>query len=119
MPTLQELLIKHNIKVEENASSGPRAKLLIQADRMLNKLKTYTDAKQLDGLSTQYWWSPQAVNGKRRVGMRYSSKVVEKSSVFADNTVDAVTKAVQDFKNLIEDSDDATWAGEEARRAKK
>lgn len=119
MPTLEELLKKHNIKPEENPQSGPRAKLLAQADRMLGLLASYKTEAELDGESTQYWWTPQSVNGRRRVVMRYSSKVVDGTSVYADNTLAAVTQAVAAYKALIVDSDDETWAREEARRAKK
>lgn len=119
MPTLEELLKKHNIKTEDNPLSGPRAKLLAQADRMLDMLAKYQTEAELDGQSTQYWWAPQSVNGKRRVVMRYGSKVVDGVSLYVDNTLPAVTKAVTDFKSVIVDSDDATWAAEEARRAKK
>lgn len=119
MPTLQELLKKHNIKVEDNPSSGPRAKLLAQADRMLSELAKYKTEQELDGDTTQYWWAPQSVSGKRRVSMRYGGKVVEGAAVYADNTLDAVKKAIEDFKTVIVDSDDETWADEEARRKKK
>jgi hypothetical protein len=119
MPTLQELLKKHNIKVEDNPSSGPRAKLLAQADRMLSELAKYKTEQELDGDTTQYWWAPQSVSGKRRVSMRYGGKVVEDTAVYADNTLEAVKKAVEDFKAVIVDSDDETWAAEEERRKKK
>lgn len=119
MPTLQELLKKHNINVEDNPSSGPRAKLLTQADRMLTELAKYKTEQELDGESTQYWWAPQSVNGKRRVTMRYGGKVVEGAAVYTDNTIEGVKAAVEAFKAVIADSDDATWADEEARRKKK
>jgi hypothetical protein len=119
MPTLEELLKKHNIKVEDNPSSGPKAKLLAQADRMLTELKKYKTEQELDGDSTQYWWAPQSVNGKRRVSLRYGGKVVEGAAMYADNTLDAVKAAVEAFKAVVADSDDATWAAEEARRKKK
>lgn len=119
MPTLQELLKKHDIKVEDNPSSGPRAKLLNQADRMLLELAKYKTEQDLDSDSTQFWWAPQSVNGKRRVTMRYGGKVIEGVAVYADNTLEAVKAAIEGFKAVISDSDDATWADEEARRKKK
>lgn len=119
MPSLEELLKKHEIKPEESPASGPRAKLLAQADRMLNQLSKYKTEQELDGPNTQYWWAPKSVNGKRRVSARYGSKVVEGLGVYADNTLDSVRATVTKFKAVIEDSDDATWAHEEERRKKK
>jgi hypothetical protein len=119
VPTLEELLKKHNIKTEASPLAGPRAKLLAQADRMLNELAKYKTEAELNGESSQYWWAPQSVNGQRRVVMRYGNKVVAGVTVYADNTLAAVTQTIKDFKAVIVDSDDATWADEEARRAKK
>jgi hypothetical protein len=51
--------------------------------------------------------------------MRYGGKVVEDMAIYADNTLAGVKAAVETFKKLIEDSDDATWAHEEERRKKK
>jgi hypothetical protein len=51
--------------------------------------------------------------------MRYGGKVVEDTAVYADNTLEAVKKAIEDFKGMIVDSDDETWAAEEERRKKK
>jgi|TARA_R110002012_G_scaffold321177_1_gene547909 hypothetical protein len=119
MPTIEELLKKHNITPEGNPASGPRAKLLAQADRMLNQLSKYKTEQELDGPNTQYWWSPQSVNGKRRVSVRYGGKVVQKLGMYADNTLADVRAKVELFKKLIEESDDETWADEEERRKKK
>ena len=119
MPTLDELLKKYNIDATVNPQSGPRAKLLSQANRMLEQLGKYKTEQELDGVTTQYWWAPQSVDGKRRVSARYSGKVVEGMAVYADNTLEAVKAAVDTFRKLIEESDDATWAHEEERRKKK
>jgi hypothetical protein len=119
MPTLEELLRKHKIVVSDSVSSGPRSKLLAQADRMLEKLNSYQNEKQMNGSSSQYWWSPQSVNGKRRVAMRYGGKIVENTGVYVDDTLTAVKAIVEAYKNVILDSDDATWADEEGRRRKK
>lgn len=119
MPSLQDLMKKHNIKPEDSPASGPRAKLLYQADRMLTELDKYKTEQELDGPNTQYWWAPKSVNGKRRVSARYGGKVVEDLAVYADNTLADVRAKVELFKKLIEDSDDETWADEEVRRKKK
>ena len=119
MPTLEELKKKYNIESSTGPQSGPRAKLLAQADRMLAELAKYKAEDELDGTTPQYWWAPQAVNGKRRISMRYGGKVVEDMAIYADNTLAGVKAALDTFKQLIEDSDDATWAHEEERRKKK
>lgn len=118
-PTLDELIKKFNIEPVKTQTSGPRAKLLGQADRMLNELTKYKAEDELDGDTTRFWWAPQSVNGKRRVTVRYSGKVVEGLSVLADNSLPSVRAAVETFKSLIEESTDETWAEEEERRKKK
>ena len=119
MPTLDELLKKYNIDATVNPQSGPRAKLLAQANRMLSQLDKYKTEQELDGETTQYWWAPQSVDGKRRVSARYGAKVVEGMATYADNSLESVRSTIQTFHKLIEDSDDATWAHEEERRKKK
>ena len=119
MPTLEELKKKYNIESSTGPQSGPRAKLLAQADRMLAELAKYKAEDELDGTTTQYWWAPQAVNGKRRISMRYGGKVVDNTAAYVDNTLKAVTEHIETLKKIIEESDDATWAEEEAKRSKK
>ena len=116
MPTLDELLKKHGIVPATTAPSSPRAKMLVQADRMLAELKKYKATTELNGTSTKYWWAPQAVGGKRKISVRYGNKIVEGCSTYVNDDLDAVRKAVEAYKAVIEDSDDATWASEEARR---
>jgi hypothetical protein len=119
MPTLEELKKKFNIAAADSATKGPRARLLVQADRMLTELSKYKTEQELDGPNTQFWWAPQAVNGQRKISVRYGGKVVEDLGLYVNNTLADVRAAVETFKKLIEDSDDATWAHEEARRKKK
>jgi hypothetical protein len=119
MPTLDELFKKYNIDASVNPQSGPRSKLLSQANRMLSELSKYKTEQELDGVTTQYWWAPQSVDGKRRVSARYSGKVVEGMASYPKNTLAEVKAAIEMFRNLIEESDDATWAHEEERRKKK
>ena len=118
MPTLEELLKRHGIDTSTAAPSSPRGMLLAQADRMLNELKKYKTEAELDGSSAKYWWAPQSVNGKRRITARYGNKAVQNFSMYADNTLDSVRDTIVNFKKVIEDSDDATWADEEKRRQK-
>jgi hypothetical protein len=119
MPTLEELMKQFNVNADANPQSGPRGKLLGQANRMLSVLSKYKTEQELDGDNAQYWWAPQSVNGKRRVSMRYGGKVVENVAIYADNTLDGVKAALETFKKMIEASDDNTWAHEEERRKKK
>lgn len=119
MPTLQELFKKYNLTPNAMPASGPRSKLLYQADRMLKELASYTDVSQLDGETTKYWWAPQAVNSHRRVAMRYGGQVEDGTAFYVENNIAAVKKLIEELHKVITDSTDATWAEEEARRAKK
>jgi hypothetical protein len=118
-PTLEELMKKYNIEPATVQTSGPRAKLLAQADRMLDTLAKYKAEDELDGDTTTYWWSPQSVYGKRRISARYGGKVVLGLSVLADNTLPSVRENIETIRKLIDDSTDETWAAEEERRKKK
>lgn len=119
MPTLEELLKKHGITPAENPNTGPRAKLLTQADRMLKEIGEYKDASELDSPNAKFWWAPQAVNGKRKVTAKYGGRAVEGMATYVDDTLGAVEGVLKSFKAVIEDSDDDTWAGEEEKRRKK
>lgn len=119
MPTLGELFEKHNISANVGPQSSPRAKLLAQADKMLDMLAKYEDESDLNGKSTQYWWAPQTNEGQRRVSMRYGARNVEGTSAYVENSLAAVTAHIKVLRQVVEDSDDATWEPEEQRRAKK
>lgn len=116
MPTLEELMSKFGYDASGEAPSNPRGKLLAQADRMLNELAKYKSNTDLNGKNTKYWWAPQAVNGKRKISVRYGNKAVKGFAHHANDTLEDVKKVITDFKKMIELSDDATWAPEEARR---
>ena len=117
-PTLEELMKEFGIKPATTQTSGPREKLLAQADRMLSELDKYKAEDELDSETTRFWWAPQSVNGKRRVSARYGGKVVKDLATNADNTLASVRETVEQFKKLIEKSTDDTWAAEEERRKK-
>lgn len=51
--------------------------------------------------------------------MRYGGKVVPNTAAYVDNTLKAVTDHIETLKKIIEESNEATWADEEERRAKK
>ena len=119
MPTLGELFEKHNISANVGPQSSPRAKLLAQADKMLDMLTKYEDESDLNGKSTQYWWAPQTNEGQRRVSMRYGARNVEGTSAYVENSLASVTAHIKVLRQVVEESDDATWEPEEQRRAKK
>jgi len=112
MPTLGELHEKHNISANVGPQSSPRAKLLAQADKMLDMLTKYEDESDLNGKSTQYWWAPQTNEGQRRVSMRYGARNVEGTSAYVENSLAAVTAHIKVLRQVVEESDDATWEPE-------
>lgn len=100
--------------------SGPRARLLQQADAMLAKLKAMKTAAELDSeTTTQNWWSPKANQDERRIVMRYGGMIVDDTSTYVANTLDAITKTITEYKAAIGETTDADWADEEQRRKKK
>lgn len=119
MQWLQDLMREEGLNPQSSPNAGLRSKLLAQADRMLEVLKSYKTAQDLDGNTSKYWWAPQSVSGKRRVVMRVGSKAVDGSSVYVNNTVDDVRDAVERMRRTIERSNDDQWAEEEAKRRKK
>ena len=116
MPTLEELLKKHGVTPMENPSSGPRAKLLNQVNRMLTEIENYEDAGDMNADNAKFWWAPQSVNGKRKVTAKYGGRAVDNLSTYVDDSVSAVKSMLQSYRAIIEDSDDATWASEEEKR---
>ena len=119
MEWLQDALKAKGLEPRAAASTGPRAKLLTQVNRMLSELSKYKTAAELDGNTSKFWWAPQSVAGQRRVVMRYGNQIVNGSAVYVDNTLDAVCSALEAMKDIIENSKDEQWASEEERRKKK
>mgnify|MGYP001000330602 CR=1 FL=1 len=117
-PTLEELIKEFGIEPVSTQTSGPRARLLAQADRMLAELDKYKGEDELDGDTTRFWWAPKSVYGKRRISVRYGGKVVPGLSTTVDNTLPSVRASIETFRQLIEKSTDDTWAAEEERRKK-
>ena len=116
MPTLEELLKKHGVTPVENPSSGPRAKLLSQAERMVKEISTYKTDGDMNADNAKFWWAPQAVNGKRKITAKYGGRAVDGMSTYVDDSLDAVKSILNIYKAIILDSDDATWASEENKR---
>ena len=91
----------------------------IEQKSELDMLTKYEDESDLNGKSTQYWWAPQTNEGQRRVSMRYGARNVEGTSAYVDNSLASVTAHIKVLRQVVEESDDATWEPEEQRRAKK
>lgn len=119
MQWLQDLMRAEGLVPSDSPNAGLRSKLLQQADRMLQVLDKYKAEDELDGSVSKYWWSPQSVDGQRRIVMRYAGKAVEGSAVYVNNTLDDVRDAIAKMRRAIENSTDAAWATEEERRKKK
>lgn len=119
MKWLQDLMREEGLVPSDSPNAGLRSKLLGQADRMLRILDTYKNEAELDGQASKYWWSPQSVDGQRRVVMRYSGKAIEGSSAYVGNSLAEVREAIVKMRRIIERSKDADWAEVEAKRKKK
>ena len=120
MSVMKGFLEKRGINLSNSRVSGPRARLLQQADAMLAKLKAMKTAAELDSeTTTQNWWSPKANQDERRIVMRYGGMIVDDTSTYVANTLDAITKTITEYKAAIGETTDADWADEEQRRKKK
>lgn len=103
--------------VSESRSATARMRLLEQASTMLEKLAKMKTADDMNTAGTnQNWWSPQPREDQRRVTMRYGGAVVPDTGIYVPNNLAAVTKAIKDFKDIIEQTTDADWVAEEERR---
>lgn len=118
MDWLQDLMRNEGLSPSESPNAGLRSKLLGQATKMLETLDTYKAEDELDGDTTKFWWSPQSVDGQRRVTMRHGGKAVDGSAVYANNTLADVRATIEKMRRVIERSKDADWAEEEKRRKK-
>ena len=121
MPTIKERIEALGyVVVEGNRTLTPRQRLLGQANSMLEKLAKMKSTTELDSKTTnQNWWSGQAQDDQRRVVMRYGGAIVNETAVYVDDTLEAVTKVITDFKGIIEATTDADWVDEVERRKKK
>lgn len=119
MDWLQDLMREQGLQPQTSPNAGLRSKLLVLADRMIKDLDTYKTEAELDNNGSKYWWSPQSVNGQRRLVMRISGKTIAGSPVYVDNTLVAVKAGLTKMRNAIEASKPEQWADEEARLAKK
>ena len=56
---------------------------------------------------------------QRRVSMRYGGLVVQGSASMTDDTISAVKQRIKQYRTIVEESVEDTWASEEERRRKK
>lgn len=119
MEWLQTEMRKEGLEPQSNPKLGLRLRLLASADRMTEELGKYKTEQELDNNGVKFWWSPQSVNGQRRLVMRFNAKTIEGSATYVDNTLDAVKDGIKKLRNVIERTTDAQWAPEEARLKKK
>lgn len=127
MSSLADLMNNAGLAVVQKGDNSPQGKAVAQAQSMLNKLDTYGgSAKKLDyDGSNQLWWSGKAKDGKRAVRVYYNNKVMKTItehgeadfSVECDDSVEAVKKAIESMKAVLESKDAvAAFDAEEARR---
>lgn len=117
MAGFSELMTKRGMTPISSSSSGPRQKALSQANSMLSKISKYTDASQMNSkTSNQNWWGTAPKNGKRRVTVRYDSKVVPDLVTEVDNDLSSVRAAIEKFRAIIQEADEEAWVAEEKRR---
>lgn len=122
MPTVEELFSKVGMELQSDTASrtsSPRDRLQHQVNRMLNEVSKYKNVDELDSEnSNSFWWSNKPNGDKRRMKMKYANRVVSKTSQTVPNSLKAVKSQLEKYKQVIELSDDDTWAYEEERRAK-
>ena len=72
MKTIKEMLEARGFVVTDSRSTTPRMRVMSQAKSMLAKLHKMKSVDELDSkTSNQNWWMPLAVDGQRRLIMRY------------------------------------------------
>lgn len=118
MKTITELIEELGYVVTDSRSVTPKMRVMAQAKSMLAKLDKMKSVDDLDSeTSNQNWWMPQAIDGKRRVIMRYGGATVPRTGIYVDNSLPVVRKAVSDFVIAIERSTDEFWNQVEQQRA--
>ena len=119
MSKILELLRAEGLKLDGSKSSGPRAKVLAQADSMLEKLEKMSSPDEMNSkTSNQNWWAPKSKGNKRVVTMRYGGRMVAGASETVENTIEAVVNVITMMRRAIENTSDSDWANEEEKRRK-
>ena len=117
MEKLKKLIEQRGYVVTDSRAMGARSRVLQQASSMLEKLGKMTSASDMDSeTTTQNWWAPKPREDERRVVVRYSNMVVPDTGIYVRNTLEAVTKAIQDIREAVEETTEADWQVEEDRR---
>jgi hypothetical protein len=112
-----EFLRAEGLKLDGAKSTGPKAKVLGQADAMLSKLSKMTSPDEMDSKSSnQNWWAIKPTGDYRKVTMRYGGLVVDGASESVDNTIDAVREVIRAMRKAVEKTTDADWEAEEKKR---
>ena len=126
MNGFQNAIEQRGYKVEARRAGRagtPLERVLLQGQRMLNKLDSVKNVDELNSKSSgTYWWSAKAVkdsagNDVRMVSLKYGAKVVPNTQVYVPNTIKDIRKAVTDWMAAAETVSDEDWAAEEQRRA--
>lgn len=117
MSRVLDLLRAEGLNLDGARSSGPRDRVISQADAMLTKLSKMTSPDEMNSSSSnQNWWAIKPIGDHRKVTMRYSGRVVEGATVTVDNTLEAVREAIRLMRRGVEKTTDADWSEEEAKR---
>lgn len=118
MSRILELMRAEGLKLEGAKSTGPRARVLAQADAMLTKLSKMTSPDEMNSSSSnQNWWAIKPVGDYRKVTARYGGRVVEGVTETVENSIDAVREAIRAMRRAVEKTTDADWADEEKKRS--
>jgi hypothetical protein len=105
------------LKLEGAKSSGPKSKVLAQADSMLTKLSKMKSPDDMNSISSnQNWWAIKPFGDYRKVTMRYGGRVVEGATETVEDSLEAVREAIRAMRRAIEKTTDADWADEEKKR---
>lgn len=114
---LDELMSSAGFSLAASVGSTPRAKLIYQADQMLQKLSTMKNASELnyEGSNT-LWWAGSASGDKRVVSMYYGSKVVADRKYDAENSIKGVTSCISQLRKAFDQLPEEWFDAEETRR---
>lgn len=102
-----------------STGDSPRSKLIYQADKMLEKLKGYKKTEDLNyDDSNTLWWAGKASGGKRRIQMYYASRKVGDTGFEVEDSLQAVTKAINEVRLKVLDTLPEEFFDKEEKRRK-
>ena len=118
MKTIKEMLEARGFVVTDSRSTTPKMRVMAQAKSMLAKLDKMKSVDELNSeTSNQNWWMPQAVDGQRRLIMRYGGSTVPETSIYVENTLAGVRRVLEGYIDTIEETTDEHWRLIEQQRA--